>query len=84
MRVSHMVGFAAPAEMVAEAERIRATYGITTFKVKVGRRPYRLDVEACRALRTAMARTPRSTSTATAAGAPASRPARSGRWTTST
>ena len=25
--------------MVAEAERMRDTYGITTFKVKVGRRP---------------------------------------------
>ena len=51
MRVSHMVGFATAAEMVAEAERVRDTYGITTFKVKVGRRPYRLDVAACRALR---------------------------------
>ncbi len=48
VRVSHMVGFAPPEEMVAEAEQIRATYGITTFKVKVGRQPYRLDVEACR------------------------------------
>ena len=54
MRVSHMVGFAEPEAMVAEAERIRATYGITTFKVKVGRRPYRQDVDACRALRAAM------------------------------
>ena len=52
--VSHMVGFAPADEMVAEAERIRATYGITTFKMKVGRRPYRQDVEACRALRDAM------------------------------
>jgi L-alanine-DL-glutamate epimerase-like enolase superfamily enzyme len=51
MRVSHMVGFAPAAEMVAEAQRMRDTYGITTFKVKVGRRPYRLDVEAVRALR---------------------------------
>jgi L-alanine-DL-glutamate epimerase-like enolase superfamily enzyme len=54
VRVSHMVGFAPAEAMVAEAERIRATYGITTFKVKVGRRPYRRDVEACRALRAAM------------------------------
>ena len=52
--VSHMVGFAPADEMVAEAERIRATYGITTFKVKVGRKPYRQDVDACRALRLAM------------------------------
>ena len=51
MRVSHMVGFAPPEQMVAEAERVRAEHGITTFKVKVGRRPYTLDVEACRALR---------------------------------
>ncbi|MFE3096081.1 mandelate racemase/muconate lactonizing enzyme family protein [Streptomyces sp. NPDC059248] len=54
MRVSHMVGFAPAAEMVAEAERCRDTYGITTFKVKVGRRPYRDDVAACRALREAL------------------------------
>ncbi|MHA6782976.1 mandelate racemase/muconate lactonizing enzyme family protein [Pseudonocardia saturnea] len=54
MRVSHMVGFAADDEMVAEAERVRDTYGIQTFKVKVGRRPVHLDVGACRALRTAL------------------------------
>ncbi|KFG72888.1 mandelate racemase [Streptomyces mutabilis] len=54
MRVSHMVGFAPTQEMVAEAERIRDTYGITTFKVKVGRQPYTQDVEACRALRAAL------------------------------
>ncbi|WP_406724962.1 enolase C-terminal domain-like protein [Streptomyces sp. GD-15H] len=54
MRVSHMVGFAPAAEMVAEAERIRDTHGITTFKVKVGRRPYTDDVAACRALREAL------------------------------
>lgn len=51
MRVSHMLGFAPPKDMVAEAERMRAEYGITTFKVKVGRKPYMLDVEVCRALR---------------------------------
>ncbi|MCZ0991738.1 mandelate racemase/muconate lactonizing enzyme family protein [Streptomyces diastatochromogenes] len=54
MRVSHMVGFAPAAEMVAEAERIRDTYGITTFKVKVGRHPYTDDVAACWALREAL------------------------------
>ncbi|MGW0570267.1 mandelate racemase/muconate lactonizing enzyme family protein [Streptomyces tauricus] len=54
MRVTHMVGFAPAAEMVAEAERIRDVYGITTFKVKVGRRPYTEDVAACRALRAAL------------------------------
>ncbi|MEU6763829.1 enolase C-terminal domain-like protein [Streptomyces sp. NPDC046853] len=54
MRVSHMVGFAPAEQMVAEAQRIRDTYGITTFKVKVGRQPYTLDVAACRALREAL------------------------------
>jgi L-Ala-D/L-Glu epimerase len=51
MGVAHMLGFADPPAMVAEAERMRDTYGITTFKVKVGRAPYRLDVAVCRALR---------------------------------
>jgi L-alanine-DL-glutamate epimerase-like enolase superfamily enzyme len=37
--------------MVAEAERMRDTYGITTFKVKVGRRPVTLDTAVVRALR---------------------------------
>ncbi|MFP5022846.1 mandelate racemase/muconate lactonizing enzyme family protein [Pseudonocardia phyllosphaerae] len=54
MRVSHMVGFAPDGAMVAEAERVRDTYGITTFKVKVGRRPVSVDVGACRALREAL------------------------------
>jgi L-alanine-DL-glutamate epimerase-like enolase superfamily enzyme len=54
MRVAHMVGFAPDAEMVAEAERVRDRYGITTFKVKVGRRPVERDVGACRALRAAL------------------------------
>jgi L-Ala-D/L-Glu epimerase len=51
MRVSHMLGFAEPAAMVAEAERMRETCGITTFKVKVGRRPVSLDTAVVRALR---------------------------------
>ncbi len=51
MRVSHMLGFDEPATMVAEAERMRDTYGITTFKVKVGRRPFGLDTAVVRALR---------------------------------
>ncbi len=54
MRVSHMVGFAPPGEMVAEAERMRDELGITTFKVKVGRNPIDDDVTACRALREAL------------------------------
>lgn len=51
MRVSHMLGFDEPAVMVAEAERMRDSYGITTFKVKVGRRPCSLDTAVVRALR---------------------------------
>ncbi len=51
MRVSHMLGFDEPAAMVAEAERMRDVYGITTFKVKVGRRPFQLDTAVVRALR---------------------------------
>jgi L-Ala-D/L-Glu epimerase len=51
MRVSHMLGFEDPAAMVAEAERMRDTFGITTFKVKVGRTPYQLDTAVVRALR---------------------------------
>lgn len=51
MRVCHMVGFEEPSRMVAEVERIRDTFGIRTFKVKVGRRPVTLDTTAVRALR---------------------------------
>lgn len=51
MRVSHMLGFDEPAKMVAEAEKMRDTYGISTFKVKVGRRPVDLDTAVVRALR---------------------------------
>ncbi|MCR6487418.1 enolase [Amycolatopsis sp. OK19-0408] len=51
MRVSHMLGFDEPAAMVAEAEKMRDAYGITTFKVKVGRRPVSLDTAVVRALR---------------------------------
>jgi L-alanine-DL-glutamate epimerase-like enolase superfamily enzyme len=54
MRVCHMVGFAPAEQMVAEAERLRDELGIRTFKVKVGRRPVELDVDACRALREAL------------------------------
>ncbi|MBE1495601.1 L-alanine-DL-glutamate epimerase-like enolase superfamily enzyme [Amycolatopsis lexingtonensis] len=51
MRVAHMLGFDEPAAMVAEAEKMRQTHGITTFKVKVGRRPASLDTAVVRALR---------------------------------
>ena len=51
LRVSHMIGFDEPARMVEAAQRFMEDYGITTFKVKVGRRPFSLDVDVCRALR---------------------------------
>lgn len=51
MRVSHMLGFDTPERMVVEAERMVETYGIRTFKVKVGRRPVQLDTAVVRALR---------------------------------
>ncbi|MGE0219284.1 mandelate racemase/muconate lactonizing enzyme family protein [Mycolicibacterium sp.] len=51
MRVSHMLGFDTPEAMVAEAEHINARFGITTFKVKVGRRPVTRDTAVVRALR---------------------------------
>ncbi|WP_433566694.1 mandelate racemase/muconate lactonizing enzyme family protein [Nocardia sp. CA-151230] len=51
MRVCHMLGFDDPAAMVAETERMREQHGISTFKVKVGRRPVGLDIAVVRALR---------------------------------
>lgn len=51
MRVSHMLGFRPAEELLDEALRFGENYGITTFKLKVGRRPLSLDIEACRVLR---------------------------------
>ncbi|MBY6412813.1 enolase [Rhodococcus sp. BP-252] len=51
MRVSHMLGFDTPQAMVDEATRMRETYGIEVFKIKVGRRPVSLDTVVVRALR---------------------------------
>ncbi|MFD1506677.1 enolase [Georgenia yuyongxinii] len=51
MRVSHMVGFDEPQKAVDVVAEFMQRYGITTYKVKVGRRPYRLDVAVVRALR---------------------------------
>ncbi|WP_270255670.1 mandelate racemase/muconate lactonizing enzyme family protein [Kocuria marina] len=51
MSVSHMLGFK-PAEQLLEiALEFRETYGMTTFKLKTGRHPVSLDVEAARVLR---------------------------------
>ena len=54
VRVSHMLGFAPADEMVEEALRYRDVYGITAFKIKVGRYPLSLDIDLCRALRSAL------------------------------
>lgn len=51
MRVSHMLGFKPAEELLEEAQRFGQQYGITTFKLKVGRRPLSLDIEACHVLR---------------------------------
>lgn len=51
MQVSHMLGFDEPEKMADEAERMLETWGISTFKVKVGRTPVELDVAVCRAIR---------------------------------
>ncbi|MFY9678407.1 mandelate racemase/muconate lactonizing enzyme family protein [Glutamicibacter protophormiae] len=51
LRVSHMLGFRPAQELLDEALRFGAEYGVSTFKLKVGRRPLGLDVEACRVLR---------------------------------
>lgn len=51
LRVSHMLGFKEAPELLDEAQRYRDEYGITTFKLKTGRRPIGLDIEACEVLR---------------------------------
>lgn len=51
MRVSHMLGFKEPELLLEEALRFGEEHGVMTFKIKVGRRPLELDVEACRVLR---------------------------------
>ena len=54
LRVSHMLGFDDPSSMAEEAIRMRDEFGITSFKVKVGRRPAKLDIAVCRAVRGAV------------------------------
>lgn len=51
VRVSHMLGFLPVSELLDEAVMMRESFGIDTFKIKVGRRPLDLDVQACIALR---------------------------------
>jgi L-alanine-DL-glutamate epimerase-like enolase superfamily enzyme len=54
LRVSHMLGFDEPAAIADEAIRMRDEFGITSFKVKVGRVPIDQDVAVCRAIREAL------------------------------
>lgn len=53
LRVSYMLGFKEGSELVDEVTQMRETYGISAYKLKVGRRPVSLDMEAARALREA-------------------------------
>lgn len=51
MRVSHMLGFKPAPELLEMALEFREKYGINTFKLKTGRHPISLDIEAARVLR---------------------------------
>lgn len=51
IQVAHMVGFASTKDVLSEVESLISRYGITAFKVKVGRRPIQDDIEVCRAIR---------------------------------
>ncbi|GAA1001561.1 mandelate racemase/muconate lactonizing enzyme family protein [Subtercola frigoramans] len=54
LRVSHMLGFDPPASVAEQALVLRDELGVTSFKIKVGRRPIRLDVAVCQAVRDAL------------------------------
>ncbi|MGN7149214.1 mandelate racemase/muconate lactonizing enzyme family protein [Arthrobacter sp. SAFR-179] len=54
LQVSHMLGFDDPDTVAAEAVELRETLGISSFKIKVGRRPVHLDVDVCKAVREAL------------------------------
>lgn len=54
LQVSHMLGFDDPGVVAAEAIQLRETLGISSFKIKVGRRPIPLDVAVCKAVREAL------------------------------
>ncbi|WP_137843276.1 enolase C-terminal domain-like protein [Microbacterium sp. 2FI] len=54
LQVSHMLGFDHPDVVAAEAVHLREALGISSFKIKVGRRPVQLDVAVCRAVREAL------------------------------
>lgn len=54
LRVSHMLGFKPAQELLDLALEFREKYGINTFKLKTGRHPIGLDIEAARVLREGM------------------------------
>ena len=54
LEVSHMLGFSPTEAVVDEALSFGETYGVKSFKIKVGRRPVSLDVELVTALREAL------------------------------
>lgn len=54
VKVSHMLGFQAPEVVADEALELRELLGITSFKIKVGRRPIHLDIAVCIAVREAL------------------------------
>ncbi|WP_017615649.1 mandelate racemase/muconate lactonizing enzyme family protein [Nocardiopsis salina] len=51
VQVAHMVGFAETRDVLAEVDSLIERYGITAFKVKVGRPDVQQDIDVCRALR---------------------------------
>ena len=54
LQVSHMLGFDDPDVVAEEAIDLRERLGISSFKIKVGRRPIHLDVAVCKAVREAL------------------------------
>ena len=53
LRVSELLNYGEPAQMVAHAQEMQQRYGIRAFKIKTGR-AIKLDVAACLALRHAL------------------------------
>lgn len=54
LQVSHMLGFNDPQIVANEALELRETFGINSFKIKVGRSPIDGDVAVCKAVREAL------------------------------
>lgn len=54
LKVSHMLGFDDPVKVADEAIELHTSLGISSFKIKVGRRPISQDIDVCRAVRTAL------------------------------